>query len=271
MSAATVRPGASACRGADRGGGDAGHAVVGLDQVRGPRNPGQPVVDRLVRRGDLPIVAGIAAASAGLDIAILAADGATTIGIGTGAALYGAVSVCLLASAILLSGKMSGLARRPAGNAGRSDGPSVHGAIVLPVYPVPALTLVLALGLAAEFRAEVASHRPQVREEAPGPVWSRRARRKQRGGEGMASHRGRPPGTSRARRRGRDLSGVPYAATCVHGVPGIGSPAVALSCPGARRCPTERRSAMAMAGLPLSRTAGSPLLAAPRITSLTPA
>ena len=48
---------------------------------------------------NLPIVGGIAAASAGLHLAILAADGASTIGIGPRAALYGGVSVCLLASA----------------------------------------------------------------------------------------------------------------------------------------------------------------------------
>ena len=60
---------------------------------------------------NLPIVAGIAACSAFLHIAILAAHGATTIGIGPRAALYGGVSVCLLASAILPSGKMTGPAR----------------------------------------------------------------------------------------------------------------------------------------------------------------
>ena len=35
-----------------RGGGDAGHAVVGLDQVRGSRSTRQPAGDRLVRRGE---------------------------------------------------------------------------------------------------------------------------------------------------------------------------------------------------------------------------
>ena len=60
---------------------------------------------------NLPIVAGIAAASAGLHIAILAADGAATIGIGPRAALYGGVSVCLLASAIMPSGKLTRVAR----------------------------------------------------------------------------------------------------------------------------------------------------------------
>ena len=47
--AAVERP---AGRGAGRRGGDPGHAVVGLDQVRGPPGPGQPAGDRLVRRGE---------------------------------------------------------------------------------------------------------------------------------------------------------------------------------------------------------------------------
>ena len=54
---------------------------------------------------NLPIVAGIAAASAGLHIAVLAADGATTIGVGPRAALYGGVSVCLLATAVMPSAR----------------------------------------------------------------------------------------------------------------------------------------------------------------------
>jgi hypothetical protein len=52
-------------------------------------------------------VAGIAAASAGLHIAILAADGAATIGIGPRAALYGGVIVCLAATALLPSARMT--------------------------------------------------------------------------------------------------------------------------------------------------------------------
>ena len=119
---------------------------------------------------NLPIVAGIAAASAGLHIAILAADGATTIGIGPRAALYGGVSVCLLASAILPSGKMSGLARAARlATSAAAMGLVFMGAIVLPVYLVPALTLVLALGLAVEFHAQVASPQPQVRGRSSWP------------------------------------------------------------------------------------------------------
>jgi hypothetical protein len=122
-------------------------------------------------------VAGIAAASAGLHIAILAADGATTIGIGPRAALYGGVSVCLLASAILPSGKMSGLAwgARLATSAA-AMGLVFMGAIVLPVYLVPALTLVLALGLVVESHAPAASLSRRYAEDAPGRIWSGRAR-----------------------------------------------------------------------------------------------
>ena len=100
---------------------------------------------------NLPIVGGVAAASAGLHLAILAADGASTIGIGPRAALYGGVSVCLLASAGLPSHTMTSSARvaRLATSAA-AMGLVFMGAIVIPVYLVPALTLALALGLAAE-------------------------------------------------------------------------------------------------------------------------
>ncbi len=100
---------------------------------------------------NLPLVAGIAAASAGLHIAVLAADGAATIGTGPRAALYGGVSVCLLATTILPSGKMTGWRRavRLATSAA-AMGLVFMGAIVRPVYLVPALTVILALGLAAE-------------------------------------------------------------------------------------------------------------------------
>jgi low temperature requirement protein LtrA len=103
---------------------------------------------------NLPIVGGIAAASAGLHLAILAADGANTIGIGPRAALYGGVSVCLLASACLPSSKLTRRARtvRLATSA-TAMGLVFMGAIVIPVYLVPALTLALALGLAAESRS----------------------------------------------------------------------------------------------------------------------
>jgi low temperature requirement protein LtrA len=100
---------------------------------------------------NLPIVAGIAAASAGLHIAILAADGATTIGIGPRAALYGGVGVCLLATAILPSGRMTPWRRTVrAATALGALGLMFMGAFVLPIYLVPALTAILALGLAAE-------------------------------------------------------------------------------------------------------------------------
>jgi low temperature requirement protein LtrA len=100
---------------------------------------------------NLPIVAGIAAGSAGLHIAILAADGASTIGIGPRAALYGGVSVAMLASAWLPSRKQSrsGRATRVV-TAMAALGLVFMGAIVLPVYLVPALTGVLLAGQAVQ-------------------------------------------------------------------------------------------------------------------------
>ena len=100
---------------------------------------------------NLPIVAGAAAASAGLHAAILAADGATTITVGPRAALYGGVSLYMLASAILPSRKLtqSGRTVRLV-TAGAALGLVFMGAIVVPVYLVPALAVVLALGIAAE-------------------------------------------------------------------------------------------------------------------------
>src|SRR5215467_9553030 len=100
---------------------------------------------------NLPIVAGIAAGSAGLHIAILAADGGSTIGIGPRAALYSGVSVSLLASAWLPSRKLSRGARvTRVATAMAALGLVFMGAIVLPVYLVPAQTLVLVVGLSAE-------------------------------------------------------------------------------------------------------------------------
>ena len=77
---------------------------------------------------NLPMVAGIAAASVGLHIAILAADGASAIPAGPRAALYGGVSVYLLASAVLPSTKMgqAGQSRQAGGCPGR-DGTGLHG------------------------------------------------------------------------------------------------------------------------------------------------
>jgi low temperature requirement protein LtrA len=100
---------------------------------------------------NLPLVAGIAAGSAGLHLAILAADGASTIAAGPRAALYGGVSVCLLASVLLPSSKMTATARAiRLATALAAMGLVFMGAIVEPVYLVPALTAVLALGLTAE-------------------------------------------------------------------------------------------------------------------------
>jgi len=105
---------------------------------------------------NLPIVAGIAAGSAGLHIAILAADGASTIGIGPRAALYGGVSVAMLASAFLPSRKLSRLGRATrVVTALAALGLVFMGAIVLPVYLVPALTGVLVAGMAVESHPRV--------------------------------------------------------------------------------------------------------------------
>jgi low temperature requirement protein LtrA len=112
---------------------------------------------------NLPLVAGIAAASAGLHIAILAADGASTIAAGPRAALYGGVSLCLLTSILLPSAKMTAPARAiRLATALAAMGLVFMGAIVEPVYLVPALTGVLALGLTAEARQSAAPGDPAV-------------------------------------------------------------------------------------------------------------
>jgi low temperature requirement protein LtrA len=110
---------------------------------------------------NLPLVAGIAAASAGLHIAILAADGASTIAAGPRAALYGGVSVSLLASVLLPSTKMTPPARAARlATALAAMGLVFMGAIVEPVYLVPALTAVLAFGLTAEARLTASAGNP---------------------------------------------------------------------------------------------------------------
>ena len=106
-------------------------------------------------------MAGIAAASAGLHIAILAADGASTIEVGPRAALYGGVSICLLASVLLPSTKMTPPVRAARlATALAAMGLVFMGAIVEPVYLVPALTAVLALGLMAEARQSALAGNP---------------------------------------------------------------------------------------------------------------
>jgi low temperature requirement protein LtrA len=100
---------------------------------------------------NLPVVAGIAAASAGLHIAILAADGASAIAAAPRVALYGGVGVYLLASAVLPSRKLTRAARAVRlVNALGATGLIFMGAIVEPFYLVPALTALLLLGLWAE-------------------------------------------------------------------------------------------------------------------------
>jgi low temperature requirement protein LtrA len=109
---------------------------------------------------NLPIVAGIAAASAGLHIAILAAHEGGAIGVGPRAALYGGVSIYLLASAVLPSRKLTRQARAARlATSLAAMGLVFMGAIVVPVYLVPALTAVLALGLVAEARLRVKRRR----------------------------------------------------------------------------------------------------------------
>jgi low temperature requirement protein LtrA len=109
---------------------------------------------------NLPIVVGIAAASAGLHVAILAAHEGGAIGAGPRAALYGGVSVYLLASAILPSRKLTRQARvARVATSLAAMGLVFMGAIVVPVYLVPALTAVLALGLAAEARLRIKCQR----------------------------------------------------------------------------------------------------------------
>ena len=109
---------------------------------------------------NLPIVVGIAAASAGLHLAILAAHERGTIGAGPRAALYGGVSLYLLASAILPSRKLTRQARAARLTTSLAAmGLVFMGAIVVPVYLVPALTAVLALGLTAEARLRIKRRR----------------------------------------------------------------------------------------------------------------
>ena len=110
---------------------------------------------------NLPLVAGIAAGSAGLHLAIHAADGASTIAAGPRAALYGGVSVCLLASVFLPSTTMTRPARvARLATAFAAMGLVFMGAIIEPVYLVPALTAVLALGLTAEARQSRSAGNP---------------------------------------------------------------------------------------------------------------
>ena len=100
----------------------------------------------------LPVVLSIAAASAGLHIAILAATGGT-IGASARMALYGGTGVFLLAAAALPvgpAGRPARLVRLGATVAAFALVPM--GSFVAPVYLVPALTAVLVADIAIEFQ-----------------------------------------------------------------------------------------------------------------------
>jgi low temperature requirement protein LtrA len=119
----------------------------------GPAALGTPEAVASFTALNLPMVTGIASVSAGLHIAILAAQGGGPIGAGPRAALYGGVSLFLLASALLPSRGLSRRARWARLVTGLAAmGLVFMGTIVVPVYLVPALAGVLVVGLAAEAR-----------------------------------------------------------------------------------------------------------------------
>jgi low temperature requirement protein LtrA len=104
--------------------------------------------DRLTTLGytyaQLPMVAGIAAASAGLHRAILAAAGAGAIPIAPRAAIYGGTGIYLLAAAALPASNRRRHTRQiRLAAALASFGLVLMGAIVAPVFLVPALALIL--------------------------------------------------------------------------------------------------------------------------------
>ena len=110
----------------------------------------------------LPMVAGIAAASVGLRRAILAADGAGSVHAGLRAAIYGGVALYLLAAAAMPAASAPLKARWVRLAAALATAALVVlGAMVPPVYQVSALTLVLVAEIAAERpRARVKPARP---------------------------------------------------------------------------------------------------------------
>jgi low temperature requirement protein LtrA len=99
----------------------------------------------------LPMVAGIAAASAGLRHAILAADGAGPLDAGLRAAIYGGVALFLLAAALMpAGGTRAGAGRVRLAAAFAAATLVIVGAIVPPVCQVAALTIVLVAEIAVE-------------------------------------------------------------------------------------------------------------------------
>lgn len=106
----------------------------------------------------LPVVLSIAAASAGLHIAILAASGGT-IGASARMALYGGTGVFLLAAAALPVGRAGQRARLVRlGAAFASFGLVPMGSFVAPVYLVPALTAILVVEIAVELQLARPAH-----------------------------------------------------------------------------------------------------------------
>jgi low temperature requirement protein LtrA len=99
----------------------------------------------------LPLVAAIAAVSAGLHFAILAATGATPIHLGPRIAIYGGAAVALAMTAVLPAGRAHPRARRIRLVAsGVCAGLVAMGAVVAPVFLLPSLSLVLAVVIACD-------------------------------------------------------------------------------------------------------------------------
>ena len=176
ISAAAARPwSVPAGRRAGSGVADPRGALVGLAHHGRPGRPGHPEGDRLVhcpqpayRHRDRQQQRWPAHRDPGR-------AGCGTIGVGPRPALYGGVSLFLLASALLPS---RGLSRRARWarlvTSLAAMGLVFVGAIVVPVYLVPALTVVLVLGLAAEARKprRRGARLRRLRQAGP-PPWSR--------------------------------------------------------------------------------------------------
>jgi low temperature requirement protein LtrA len=104
---------------------------------------------------NLPIVAGIAAASAGLHLTILAAGSTTMLPLGPRVALYGGVSTCLAATALMPASTPITQVRTVRLAATAAVTALIFpGAVALPVYLVPTLALLLATALTAEARLD---------------------------------------------------------------------------------------------------------------------
>ena len=119
---------------------------VDHDTVRRGRRPSLVYI-----YAQLPLVAGIAAASAGLHKAIVAGTGAIPIHLGTRVAIYGGVAVALAMTALLPGGRAHPRARRiRLLAAGVSAGLIAMGAVVEPVFLLPTLSLLLAAVVACD-------------------------------------------------------------------------------------------------------------------------